>query len=210
MKERTYRIIGWIAVLPVAVMIIITLAQKSPCFAASEDADEEITAEVTAPLKKADFQPSGFPDDQSAMPCCNIMPKPVIPIYRIDGELIDEEIQVRLFEALDSEGISYWYEGALCQMFQESHGYQYAENRNGLDKGLFQYRITYWNWNDGDIFDIDAQLHRYAHEMSARFNAGLTVDQAISRHITSDYCTTIDKVYVQQVKQWLDKMEEVE
>ena len=130
-------------------------------------------------------------------------------LYMISGELIDPEIQRKLYRALEAEGIDYWYTGALAQMFQESHCHQYAENPNGLDKGIYQYRITYWNWNDGDIFSIDAQLQRYASEMSARFNAGLSVDEAISRHKTSDYCTTVDWTYVGHVKQWLGQMEVV-
>lgn len=127
--------------------------------------------------------------------------KPII--YRIAGEEVDVEIQTKLYYYLDAEGIAYWYEGALAQMYQESHCKQYAENPNGLDKGIFQYRITYWDWSDGDIFDLDAQMRKYAAEMAVRFNAGLSVDEAISRHNTSDYITTVNWEYVAQVKQWL-------
>lgn len=130
-------------------------------------------------------------------------------LYRIAGEEIQEELQIKLYQYLSDAGIDYWYTGALAQMFQESHCHQYAENPNGLDKGIYQYRITYWNWNDGDIFSIDAQLQRYASEMSARFNAGLSVDEAISRHKTSDYCTAVDWTYVCHVKQWLGQMEAI-
>lgn len=130
-------------------------------------------------------------------------------LYRIAGEEIQEELQIKLYQYLSDAGIDYWYTGALAQMFQESHCHQYAENPNDLDKGIYQYRITYWNWNDGDIFSIDAQLQRYASEMSARFNAGLSVDEAISRHKTSDYCTAVDWLYVEHVRQWLPLMEAI-
>ena len=130
-------------------------------------------------------------------------------LYRIAGEEIQAELQIKLYQYLSDAGIDYWYTGALAQMFQESHCHQYAENPNGLDTGIYQYRITYWNWNDGDIFSIDAQLQRYASEMSARFNAGLSVDEAISRHKTSDYCTAVDWTYVGHVKQWLGQMEAI-
>lgn len=132
-----------------------------------------------------------------------------VPIYRIAGDLIPEEIQRALYEALEANGIEYWYEGALCQMFQESHGQVYAENPNGLDKGLYQFRISYWDWSTGDIFDVDAQLSRYASEMAARFNAGLSTNEAISRHKTSDYCTSVDWLYVEHVRQWLPLMEAI-
>ena len=131
-------------------------------------------------------------------------------LYRIAGEEIQEELQIKLYQYLSDAGIDYWYTGALAQMFQESHCHQYAENPNGLDKGIYQYRITYWNWNDGDIFDVDAQMRRYASEMSARFNSGLSANEAISRHKTSDYVTTIDWIYVGHVKQWLPLMEAIQ
>lgn len=131
------------------------------------------------------------------------------PLYRIAGQEIDASIQELLYQHLQANGIEYWYEGALCQMFQESHGQVYAENPNGLDKGLYQFRISYWDWSTGDIFDVDAQLSRYASEMAARFNAGLSVDEAISRHKTSDYCTAVDWLYVEHVRQWLPIMEAI-
>ena len=131
-------------------------------------------------------------------------------LYRIAGEEIDEGIQVRLYQHLQEAGIPYWYEGALCQMFQESHGQQYAVNQtNHEDMGLFQYKNRFWNWADGDIFDVDAQMRRYSAEMAARFNAGLSVDEAISRHNTSDFVTEVNWQYVQEVKRHLPTMEAI-
>lgn len=242
MKERTIRILGWIASIPLIVTIIIVEAQKLPCFAASKDADKEIIVTTSESPEKALFEggampcedPEAFrrwlseqetdeearPDDsgadheadretaaidEAAAPVADDVP----PLYRIAGEEIDESIQKQLYHHLSEAGIAYWYEGALCQMFQESRCQQYAENRNGLDKGLLQYRIVFWDWSDGDIFDIDAQMSRYAREMAARFNSGLSVDEAISRHNTSDYVTSVNWTYVSQVKQWLDQMEVV-
>lgn len=131
-------------------------------------------------------------------------------IYRIAGETIDESIQVRLYQYLQEAGIPYWYEGALCQMFQESHGQQYAVNQtNHEDMGLFQYKNRFWNWADGDIFNVDAQMSRYAADMAARFNSGLTVDEAISRHNTSDSVEAVNWEYVAAVKQWLPTLEAI-
>lgn len=131
------------------------------------------------------------------------------PFYRIAGEEIDEGIQVKLYQHLQEAGIAYWYEGALAQMYQESRCNQYAENRNGLDKGLFQYRSTFWDWSSGDIFDVDAQMRRYAAEMSTRFNMGLSMDEAISRHNTSDHVAAVNWEYVADVKRWLSEMEKL-
>jgi len=129
-------------------------------------------------------------------------------IYRIAGKLIDPEIQRKLYAALDAEGIAYWYEGALAQMMQESQGNPTVVNpENQEDMGLFQYKVRYWDWAEGDIFDADVQMRRYAREMAARFNAGLSVDECISRHNTSDSVTEVNWKYVADVKQWLGMME---
>lgn len=201
------------AIFIIAAVLVLT-ASKKAVFAASVYDDEQIPAYSAESPEMAEIR------GDSAMPCDD--PEafaawyetyeetgPEIPIYRIAGEDVDEDLQVALYEALAAEGIEYWYEGALAQMFQESHGKRYAENPNGLDKGVMQFRITYWNWSDGDIFDVNAQFRRYAREMAARFGTGLSVDEAISRHKTSDYCTTIDWTYVGHVKQWLNQMEAI-
>lgn len=134
--------------------------------------------------------------------------------YRIAGDLIPEEIQLAMYEALAAEGIEEWFSGALAQVYQESHGNPWAENPNGLDKGLLQYRITYWPATaaaygepGADIFDWRAQVRVYARQTAARISAGLSVDEIISRHKTSDDCPALDPAYIQQVRQWLGKME---
>lgn len=200
------------AIFIIAAVLVLT-ASKKAVFAASVYDDEQIPAYSVESPEMADF------DADSAMPCVDAdafrewyetyTEEPDIPIYRIAGESIDADLQRLLYHYLSEAGIEYWYTGALAQMFQESHCRQYAENPNGLDKGIYQFRTTYWNWNDGDIFDVDAQIRRYVSEMAARFNAGLTVDEAISRHKTSDYVTTIDWTYVGHVKQWLNQMEAI-
>ena len=248
-KQNKTILIGWIGMVPLAVMIIFVLLQNWGILEAHAAPVEYFTVEETEAVNEADF------DANSAMPCVDAesfrrwheayepetsqearndgsgtsdegngtepdaagLPETGAatvetagpPLYRIAGQEIDEGIQIKLYQHLQAAGIEWWYDGALCQMFQESHGQQYAENPNGLDKGIYQYRITYWNWNDGDIFDVDAQMRRYASEMSARFNSGLSANEAISRHKTSDYVTTIDWTYVGHVKQWLNQMERI-
>lgn len=215
------------AILIIAIVAVLTdgCGAKIDAYAAPVAQVEDFTEEESETSEMAFF------DDQSAMPCVdpegfaawyeeyqhasitsNTLEalEPEIPIYRINGDEVDPDLQRLLYHYLEESGIEYWYEGALAQMYQESHGIWYAENVNGLDKGIYQYRITYWNWSDGDIFDVDAQMRRYASEMSARFNSGLSVDEAISRHKTSDYCTAVDTLYVSHVRQWLPLMEVVE
>lgn len=135
-------------------------------------------------------------------------------LYMIAGDVIPEEIQTALLEALTAEGIEEWFTGGLAQVYQESHGDPFAQNPNGLDKGLLQYRITYWPETaaaygepGADIFDWRAQVRVYARQTAARISAGLSVDEIISRHKTSDECPALDQAYIQQVRQWLGKME---
>lgn len=157
----------------------------------------------------ADHEEAGTNEDPQKDPATemeNAMPT----LYKIAGQEIDASLQIKLYQHLQAAGIPWWYEGALCQMFQESHCQQYAVNQhNGLDMGLFQYRSTFWDWSS-DIFDVDAQMSKYASEMSTRFNMGLSMDEAISRHNTSDHVAAVNWEYVGQVKQWLPQMEVVQ
>lgn len=218
-KQTKTILIGWIGMIPLAAMIIFVLLQNLGVLEAHAAPVEDFIVEETEAVNEAEL---------SAMPCIdqeafrrwyenyNTSSEPVgseeeatqPTLYRIAGQEIDPELQVSLFHHLEAEGIAYWYEGALAQMFQESSCDPYQVT-NGLDYGIYQYRITFWNWDDGDIFDVDAQLRRYASEMAARFNSGLSVDEAISRHMTSDFVSTINREYVSDVKQWLSQMEVV-
>lgn len=132
----------------------------------------------------------------------------VSTLYRISGKTIDEGIQVLLHHHLEENGIGWMFELSLCQIFQESGGNRWAENKNGLDKGILQYRTTYWTEPES-IFDVEAQIRKYSQEMAARFNSGLSTDEAISRHNTSDYISSVNWEYVAQVRQWIPLMEEI-
>lgn len=120
----------------------------------------------------------------------------------ICGHVLREDINRYLQDKLIENDIEYWYQYALAQCFQESSFNDHAEARNGLDKGLFQYRITYWDFTRGDIFDYHAQIDRYVEEVRRRRSAGCSIWETISRHKTSDY-GLYDETYVNQVMQWI-------
>lgn len=133
-----------------------------------------------------------------------------VTLYSFGDQMIEPYLQTMLYEALDRHGISYWYEIGLCEMWQESQGDIYAVNPlNGEDMGVMQYKIRYWDWSRGDIFSPEAQLELYAEQMARRLNAGLSKEECISRHITSDYCTEMDWQYVSDVLQHLPNMRKV-
>lgn len=227
------------AILIIAIVAVLTdgCGAKIDAYAAPVVLVEDFTEE------SSETSETGLFDDQSAMPCCDsesfrrwyegycasagtveretdeiVEETSEIPIYHFNvgpnEHQIEPDLQRLLYHYLEEAGIEYWYEGALAQMYQESHGIWWAENPNGLDKGLLQYRTTYWPATaaaygepGADIFDWRAQVRVYARQTAARISAGLSVDEIISRHKTSDECPALDHAYIQQVRQWLTKME---
>ena len=125
-----------------------------------------------------------------------------IPLPSDERQEQPVSIQDQLRVALEQAGIGWWWPYAWAQAQQESRWNPWAENANGLDKGLFQYRITYWTEPES-IFDVGAQIRKYVGQVQARIFAGLSIEEIISRHITSDYVTAINWQYVNDVLQHL-------
>ena len=126
---------------------------------------------------------------------------PSVPSEQVSAP--GKDIYGLLRSYLDAAGIGWWYPYAVAQMTQESHCNPWAENTNGLDKGLFQYRITYWTEPES-IFDVNAQIRKYTQQVSARLASGLSIEETISRHYTSDYCPGINWEYVNHVLSWMN------
>lgn len=121
------------------------------------------------------------------------------PLFSVNGDVLDPAIQNYLYSRLCQEGIGWFYYYSLLIAYQESNFDIYAQNKNGLDKGLFQYRITYWPGNN--IFDPYEQIEVFVVQMRNRAFSGCDVYTMISRHNTSDWCG-YNQVYVDQVMQW--------
>lgn len=137
-------------------------------------------------------------------------------VYMVNGELVDPTIQQMLYDALERHNISYWLEGALAQIYQESHFQQYIVSNDGRDYGILQYRAEFWDEVSSqyghvgaDIYDMYVQFDIYAAQMSKRFNSGMSVADAVSRHKTSDY-GGYDAQYYAEVSQWFGKVAKVE
>lgn len=123
--------------------------------------------------------------------------------YTVAGVKCPEEIADYLYFELEKHGIAdQWYHIALCQMFQESHFDPMAQNPNGKDKGILQYRIDFWDWSRGDIFDWRAQISLYAEQTARRLASGCSIWETVSRHNTSDW-GSYNQEYVDQVFQWI-------
>ena len=124
---------------------------------------------------------------------------PEIPRYSVNGHVLPVEIQVYLYNALAVRGIGWFYPYAMLIAYQESNFNIYAENPNGLDKGLFQYRIIYVPWMDWT--NPYAQIEYFSDQMANRANMGCTVSDMISRHNMSDY-GPYNQDYVNHVMSW--------
>ena len=119
-----------------------------------------------------------------------------------------EEIVAFLFNTLEDAGIEQMMPYAMAQIFQESRFIETAETK--LDKGILQYRITYWSAvcrehgfpEDTSIFDWKTQIRIYAADMARRLASGISIEETISRHKQSDY-GPYDAAYVAQVMRWV-------
>lgn len=161
-------------------------------------------------------------DDQAmreggAMPCLSPEVEETVDHvvrYSVDGHFLGQDLESYLHEQLDARGIGWFYQTALCQIYQESRFNHLAANRNGLDFGLCQFRITYW---DGfarqaglvsyDIMNPIDQIYVYAWMMAKYLAEEGSVEGALSRYYTghSGYCAS----YVNDVLQWTGHLQEV-
>ena len=147
---------------------------------------------------------------QEAQPVCDTVPVP--EETQNDTEVAGPEVSANvqqnnntecgleecLRQCLESAGVGWFYPYAYAQIMQESRWNPNAVNSNGLDYGLLQYRITYWREPE-PIMDPYAQIRKYVSQVSARIAAGLSIEEIISRHLTSDYVTEINWEYVNLV-----------
>ena len=113
------------------------------------------------------------------------------PLYQIntpDGPcMMDIQIQEYLYQKLAEAGIPWFMPYAVLITYGESHFDPTVTNeKNGIDKGLFQFRSTYWG--AGDIFNPYTQIEVFTGLMANRANnLGCTISDMISRHNVSDY-----------------------
>lgn len=130
------------------------------------------------------------------------------PLYSVNGAILGEDIQEYLYRRLSEAGIEWFMPYAILIAYQESTFDIYAVNqKNGIDKGLFQFRSTYWG--AGDIFNPYTQIDVFVGLMANRANnLGCTVSDMISRHNQSDYGQYCQS-YVDAVMGWAGSLVQV-
>jgi len=129
------------------------------------------------------------------------------PLYLVEGEQLDPGVAEYLYRRLCETGIGWFYEYALCLAYQESSFNPLAENVNGRDKGLYQFRVEF---HPGLAWQNPyAQTDLFVSMMAARAVAGCDVYSMISRHNTSDYCPEINPAYLTQVLSHLPTLQRI-
>ena len=132
---------------------------------------------------------------------------PTAPLYLVEGEQLDPGVAEYLYQRLCEANIGWFYEYALCLAYQESSFNPLAENVNGKDKGLYQFRVEF---HPGLAWQNPyAQTDLFVSMMAARAAAGCDVYSMISRHNTSDYCPEINPVYLTQVLSHLPTLQRI-
>lgn len=117
-----------------------------------------------------------------------------------------------LYDKLVSIGAEHFYKIAVAQAMQESgfNPLNQQGNNSVPDKGLFSFRIWYWNSAYGDIYDyhanIDAYIARISPYLTDRSEQGIY--RAISQHYQPDGQIHYD--YVNYVLGRLNELWEVE
>lgn len=126
------------------------------------------------------------------------------PIYVVDGDVLDLDLQRFMYEELKSKGIEDWMPYAMLTAYQES-SFNVYDVTNGLDYGLLQYRITYWEersarygYPGADIFNPYVQIYIYVRQTAERLSQGFSISEVISKHKQSDH-GPYDQEYVNQV-----------
>ncbi|MBR6405270.1 MAG: transglycosylase SLT domain-containing protein [Lachnospiraceae bacterium] len=137
--------------------------------------------------------------------------------YTVSGFELSRDLQQYLYNRLSEFGCEWFFRYALCQIFQESQFNAAAENPNGLDKGLCQFRITYFpsvaqeaGLVEYDIFNPIDSLYVYTYMMCKYLNeTGGDVAMSLSLY-HSGYGGPYSAQYVSDVTRWFETVQKEE
>lgn len=141
-------------------------------------------------------------DTQPVVPAVEVFPK-----YSVNGAVLDYGVQDYLYRRLCEAGIGWFFPYSVMICYQESRFDPLAENPNGRDKGLFQYRVEYHPTLDWRNPYAEADI--FIQQMANRAYAGCDILTMISRHKQSDW-GPYDAGYVSQVLQWEGRMQRIQ
>ena len=120
--------------------------------------------------------------------------------------------QSYLYDRLAGIGAEWFYKYAVAQAMQESGFNPLNQQGNDAvpDKGLFSFRIYYWNSAYGDVFDYHANINAYVDRIAPYLtdSSEQGIYRAISQHYQPNGQTNM--TYVNQVLGRLNELWEVE
>ena len=133
--------------------------------------------------------------------------------YAVNGVVLSPYLQEYLYGQLSRYGAEWFFPVALCQIYQESRYKADAQNPNGQDKGLCQFREQFWEYHaklsglyEYDIWNPIDQLWVYAWLMAQNLQkSGGDIGMALSRYYLGE--ATYSETYVTAVMQWFGTME---
>jgi len=120
--------------------------------------------------------------------------------------------QKYLYDRLSGIGAEWFFKFAVAQAMQESGFNPLNQQGNDAvpDKGLFSFRIWYWNSAYGDVFDYRANINAYVDRIAPYLtdSSEQGIYRAISQHYQPNGQTNM--IYVNQVLGRLNELWEVE
>lgn len=139
------------------------------------------------------------------------------PVYSVNGETLNPELQRYLYSRLQEFGCEWFFRYSLCQLYQESRYDSNAVGKSGLDCGLCQFRYPYFpsvaeeaGLVEYDIFNPIDSIYVYTYLMCKYLNeTGGDVAMSLSLYY-SGYGGPYSSEYVRDVTQWFETMKEVE
>ena len=138
---------------------------------------------------------------------------PGMALYSVNGATLSLYLQEYLYGQLARYGAEWFFPVALCQIYQESRYKADAQNPNGQDKGLCQFREQFWEYHarlsglyEYDIWNPIDQLWVYSWLMAENLRkSGGDIGMALSRYYLGE--DTYSEAYVTAVMQWFGTME---
>ena len=179
-----------------------TEAVLQPTQVETEASDTNINTGTEEVVRQVEVQPETVAETAPTQ-----APQAEFPAYMVNGQVLEVDIQRYMYQRLCEQGIPYFFPYAILICYQESRFNRYAENPNGRDKGLLQYRVEYVPWMDWT--NPYQQIDYFAAQMGNRARAGCDILSMVSRHKSSDY-GPYDEVYVQQVMQWMGVLVQIQ
>lgn len=144
------------------------------------------------------------------------VPQPAIPHYSIAGHVMPIEWQDFLYTELQKYGTEELAPYLQAQALQESR-YNERDCTNGMDYGLFQYRLQWWKhhceqagvYGDADIYNPYTQIVVRANLASKVYLQTGSIEAVMKRHVNGGDARN-EEYWLNEVSPWFSQIEQIE